>query len=70
MIGAAANVYATWFINPNQERISVRLFGVGKSLMAFVYFSVGFTESGVIVNPAKSTVCCANTNFSRFKTIP
>lgn len=48
----------------------MRLRGVGKSEIVRVYFWYGLTQVLVISNPANSTVCRANRNFSGFRVIP
>lgn len=57
-------------MSPNHDRMSVRLFGVGKSAIARVYFLHGRTLLLVISKPANSTVFWANLNFSGFRVIP
>ena len=48
-------------MSPNQERMSVRLAGVGKLRMALRNFRHGHTLSGVISNPANSAVSALST---------
>ena len=50
--------------------MSVILFGVGKSLIAASVFWAGRYPSGVISNPANSTVSLAKWNFSLLNTMP
>ena len=57
-------------MSPNQERMSVRLTGVGKLRMALRNFRHGCTLSGVISNPANSTVSAPSTNLSGLKMMP
>ena len=49
---------------PNQDRMSVRLCGVGKSAIALMYLLHGRTVSLVISKPANSTSSWAKRNFS------
>ena len=53
---ADENAYATWFIRPNQLRMSVMFFGVGKFWIASRERGHGFTDVGVTRKPANSTV--------------
>ena len=46
------------------------VFGVGNSRIALKYLAHGRTESGVISNPANSTVSSANSNFAEFAIMP
>ena len=64
------NAYATWLIRPNHDRTSVKELGVGKSVIAFVYFLHGRTVSLVISNPANSTVSIANLNLLGLSVMP
>ncbi len=48
-----AVAYATWLMRPNNDCTEV---GVGKSVIAFVYFLHGHTVSLDISKPANSTV--------------
>ena len=50
--------------------MSVRLAGVGKLQMALRNFQHGCTLSGVISNPANSTVSAPSTNLSRLRMMP
>ena len=50
--------------------MSVRLAGVGKLRMASRNFRHGNTLSGVISNPANSTVSAPSTNLSRLRMMP
>ena len=70
IVSVMLNAYDTWFTNPNQERMSVRLRGVGKSAMALMYFLQGRTVSLVISKPANSTWSWAKQNFSGLRVIP
>ena len=70
MQSVIALAYDTWLMNPNQERMSVRLAGVGKLRMASRNFRHGHTLSGVISNPANSIVSVPSTNLSRLRMMP
>ena len=52
-----------WLTSPNQERISVTFWGVGKSWMACRNFLHGWTSVRVISKPANSTSSAAKTNL-------
>ena len=69
-MSAMLNVYDTWFTKPNQDLMSVRLCGVGKSAMALMYLLRGRTVLLVISKPANSTSSWAKRNFSRLRVIP
>ena len=70
MASAMLNAYDTWLPNPNQERMSVRLCGVGKSAMALMYLLQGRAVLLVISKPANSTLSWAKWNFSGLRVIP
>ena len=54
--------YETWLINPNHDRTSCILRGVGKSSIASKYLLHGFTLSRVMSKPANVTQSSANLN--------
>ena len=64
IVSALLNAYDTWLTKPNQDRMSVRLCGVGKSAIALMYLLHGRTVSLVISKPANSTSSWAKRNFS------
>ena len=70
MRSVAEKAYDTWLTKPNQERMSVMLLGVGKWRIASRYFAHGRTLSGVISNPANSTVSAAKVNLSGLRVMP
>ena len=57
-------------MSPNQERMPVRLTGVGKLQMALRYFLHERTLSGVISNPMNSEVSALSTNLSGLRMMP
>ena len=70
IVSAMLNAYDTWFTRPNQDLMSVRLHGVGKSAMALMYFLHGRTVSLVISKLANSISSWAKRNFSGLSVIP
>ena len=70
MRSVIAKTYDAWLMSPNQERMSIRLAGVGKLRMALRYFLHGRTLSGVISNPANSAVSAPSTNLSGLRMMP
>ncbi|CAL4115972.1 unnamed protein product [Meganyctiphanes norvegica] len=70
IFSAMLNAYATWFTRPNQERMSVKLVGVGKPEIARKYLSPGQTSVMVILKPANSTSSDANVNLLGFRMMP
>ena len=70
MWSVIAKVCDTLLMSPNQERMSVRLAGVGKLRMMLRYFLHRRTLSGVISNPANSAVSAPSTNLSGLRMMP
>ena len=67
---AILSAYDTWLTRPNQDLMSLKLCGVGKSYMALRYFLYGLTESFVISKPANSTSSSTKRKFSGLRVIP
>ena len=70
MAAVMAKEYDTWFTRPNHALTSVRLVGVGKSLMAAVNLSAGQTSVGVTVNPANLPLFLAKRNLAELRVMP
>ena len=70
ILSAEAKAYDTWFMRPNQDRMSVMFWGAGKSRIASRYFVHGLTLLRVISKPANSTMSWPNTNFPGWSVMP